>query len=648
MADNFLNSVKKRFAEVTSREVISLEQYLERCKTDPSVYANVYQRLLTAIGEPVVVDTKNDSRLSRIFNNRVIRRYPAFDEFYGIEDVIDRIVSFCKHAAQGLEEHKQILYLLGPVGSSKSSLAEKLKSLIQQVPVYVLADEKGNLSPVFDNPLNVFKYIDQAAQVCEHYNIPAHTIQSIPSPWAIERLKEYDGDVTKFKVVKIYPNALNQECVMKVEPGDENNQDISALVGKIDIRKLEEYPQNHPDAYSFSGGLCRGNRGIMEFVEMFKAPIKMLHPLLTATQEKNFNGTEAIPAMPFEGIILAHSNESEWAAFKNDKKHEAFIDRIVIIKVPYCLRVTEETNIYGKLLNSSSLSKAPCAPGTLDLLAQFSVMTRLIEPQNSNVYSKMRVYDGQNIRDTDPKAKPIQEYRDAAGINEGMEGISTRFAFKVLSKVFNFDKEEVAANPVHLMYVLENSIIAEQFDKERQDRYLGYLKGVLTDKYLEFVEKDIRKAFLESYGGLCQDTFNSYFHWADYWIRDEDYRDESTNVMLDRAELNAELEKIEKPAGISNPKEFRSEITNFVLRYKADHGGDFPSWTSYEKMRAVIEKKVLAATDELLPVISFAPKRSEEDQRKHAQFVETMVARGYTERQVRIIADWWQRMKKSS
>jgi DNA-formamidopyrimidine glycosylase len=211
MADNFLNSVKKRFAEVTSREVISLEQYLDRCKTDPSAYANVYQRLLTAIGEPVVVDTKNDSRLSRIFNNRVIRRYPAFDEFYGIEDVIDRIVSFCKHAAQGLEEHKQILYLLGPVGSSKSSLAEKLKSLIQQVPVYVLADEKGNLSPVFDNPLNVFKYIDQAAQVCEHYNIPAHTIQSIPSPWAIERLKEYDGDVTKFKVVKIYPNALNQE-----------------------------------------------------------------------------------------------------------------------------------------------------------------------------------------------------------------------------------------------------------------------------------------------------------------------------------------------------------------------------------------------------------------------------------------------------
>ena len=648
MADNFLKALKGRFAEVTSREELTLEQYLNLCKTDPSVYANVYQRLLTAIGQPEIVDTKSDSRLSRIFNNRVIRRYPAFAEFYGMEDVIEKIVSYFQHAAQGLEEHKQILYFLGPVGSAKSSLAEKLKELIQRVPVYVLADENGELSPVFDNPLNIFKYIGTAAEVCDHYGIPRHTIQSIPSPWAIERLREYGGDITRFKVVKIHPNSLNQECVMKVEPGDENNQDISALVGKIDIRKLEEYPQNHPDAYSYSGGLCRGNRGIMEFVEMFKAPIKMLHPLLTATQEKNFNGTEAIPAMPFEGVILAHSNESEWSAFKNDKKHEAFIDRIVIIKVPYCLRVSEEGEIYKKLLRSSSLTDAPCAPGTLDMLAQFSVMSRLVEPNNSNVFSKMRVYDGQNIKDTDPKAKPIQEYRDAAGINEGMEGISTRFAFKVLSKVFNFDKEEVAANPVHLMYVLEKAIIAEQFDKEREERYLGYLKGVLTDKYLEFVEKDIRRAFLESYGGMCQDTFNSYFHWADYWVRDEDYRDENTGVMLDRSTLNAELEKIEKPAGISNPKEFRAEVTNFVLRYRADHDGNFPSWTCYEKMRAVIEKKVLAATDELLPVISFVPKRSEEENKKHAQFVETMISHGYTERQIRLITEWWARLRHSS
>src|SRR5690606_18450983 len=166
----------------------------------------------------------------------------------------------------------------------------------------------------------------------------------------------------RFRVIKLYPSRLDQIAVSKTEPGDENNQDISALVGKVDIRKLEEFPQSDPDAYAFSGGLCRANQGIMEFVEMFKAPIKVLHPLLTATQEGNYNGTEGMGAIPFEGTVLAHSNESEWQAFRNNKNNEAFLDRVYIVKVPYCIRVTEEIKIYDKLLFNSSLSKAPCAP----------------------------------------------------------------------------------------------------------------------------------------------------------------------------------------------------------------------------------------------------------------------------------------------
>src|SRR3546814_7005622 len=88
---------------------------------------------------------------------------------------------------------------------------------------------------------------------------------------------------------------------------------------------------------------------------------------------------------------MAHSNESEWQNFKNNKNNEAFIDRIYVIKVPYCLRATEERQIYEKLVRGSELAKAPCAPGTLDMLARFSVLTRLREHENSNLYSKMRV-----------------------------------------------------------------------------------------------------------------------------------------------------------------------------------------------------------------------------------------------------------------
>src|SRR5690606_7902806 len=167
------------------------------------------------------------------------------------------------------------------------------------------------------------------------------------------------------------------------------------------------------------------------------------------TQEGNYNGTEAISSIPFEGIILAHSNEAEWQSFKHNKHNEAFLDRVYIVKVPYCLRVREEIKIYDKLIMNSSLRSAPCAPGTTKMMAEFSILSRLKEPENSSIFSKMKVYDGETLKDTDPKAKSYQEYRDFAGVDEGMTGLSTRFAFKILSKVFNFDITEIAANPVH-------------------------------------------------------------------------------------------------------------------------------------------------------------------------------------------------------
>jgi serine protein kinase len=387
---------------------------------------------------------------------------------------------------------------------------------------------------------------------------------------------------------------------------------------------------------------------LLEFVEMFKAPIKVLHPLLTATQESNYKGTEGFGAIPFEGIILAHSNESEWQAFKNNKNNEAFLDRIYIVKVPYCLRVSEEVMIYEKLLHNSSLSEAPCAPGTLKMMAQFAVLSRLKEPENSNVFSKMRVYDGENLKDVDPRAKSLQEYRDFAGVDEGMTGLSTRFAFKILSRVFNFDHGEVAANPVHLLYVLEQQVEREQFPPEVEQKYLSYLKEYLASRYVDFIGKEIQTAYLESYSEYGQNVFDRYVTYADMWIQDQEYRDPNTGEMLDRAALNEELEKIEKPAGISNPKDFRNEIVNFVLRARAANGGKNPVWTSYEKLRVVIEQKIFSSTEDLLPVISFNAKASSEEQKKHQDFINRMVAKGYTEKQVRLLAEWYLGARKAS
>ena len=646
LASDFLTRFSSGYESRRDLEM-SIDEFLEGCRKDPGYYASAAERLLSAIGEPEVTNTAKDQRLGRIFMNRTIRVYPAFAEFYGMEDTVERIVSYLRHAAQGLEERKQILYLLGPVGGGKSSLAERLKQLMEQRPIYALkfGDE---ISPVFESPLGLFDPATQGEELERDFGVPRRKLTGLMSPWCLKRLDEAGGDLRKFRVVKLTPSRLRQIAVAKTEPGDENNQDISSLVGKVDIRKLETLSQHDPDAYSYSGGLNRANQGLLEFVEMFKAPIKMLHPLLTATQESNYIGTENIGAIPFTGLVLAHSNEAEWNAFKANKNNEAFIDRISLIKVPYCLRVTEETQIYDKLIRGSELAASPCAPATLEMLARFTVMSRMRLHENSSLFSKMRVYDGESLRETDPKAKSLQEYKDAAGQDEGMDGVSTRFAFKILASTYNFDPTEIAADPVHLMYILEQAIRREQVGADTEKRYIEFIKAELAPRYAEFIGHEIQKAYLESYHDYGQNLFDRYVNHADAWIEDVDFKDPDTGQLLDRELLNQELTKVEKAAGIANPKDFRNEVVKFCLRARAHNSGKNPSWTSYEKIREVIEKRMFSQVEDLLPVISFGSKRDSETEKKHADFVERMVSRGYTERQVRRLVEWYMRVKQSA
>jgi serine protein kinase len=637
------------FSEIytsAAQEEISLQQYLLACREDRSMYASAPERMVEAIGEPNLVDTSKDERLGRIFSNRTVKVYPSFADFYGMEDTIERIAGYFRYASQGLEERKQILYLLGPVGGGKSSLAERLKKLMEQRPIYTL--KVGNqVSPVFESPLGLF-HPDRMGDLLEDkYGIARRRLNGLISPWAAKRLDELSGDISKFSVVKLTPSRLRQIGIAKTEPGDENNQDVSALVGKVDIRQLENFSQSDPDAYSYSGGLNRTTQGLLEFVEMFKAPIKVLHPLLTATQEGSYNGTENFGAFPYQGIIVAHSNESEWQQFKNNKNNEAFLDRILVVKVPYCLRITEERHIYEKLLRESELATSSCAPEVLDILSRFTVSTRLAEHDNSPLYTKMRAYDGENLKDVDPKAKSVQEYRDAAGVDEGMAGVSTRFAFKILSQTFNYDTEEVAADPVHLMYILEDAIKREQFPKETEAAYLEFIKSELAARYAEFIGHEIQKAYLESYSEYGQNLFDRYIAYADAWIEDQDYKDPDTGQILNRGVLDNELSQVEKPAGIANPKDFRNEVVKFTLRARARKDGRNPSWTSYEKLREVIEKRMFGQVEDLLPVISFGSKQDSVTEKRHNEFVQRMIERGYTQRQVRRLVDWYMRVNKA-
>ncbi|MDP1790163.1 MAG: PrkA family serine protein kinase, partial [Methylibium sp.] len=203
--------------ERSREEEFTLEEYLDICRREPVAYATAAERMLKAIGEPELVDTRNDPRMSRLFANKVIKRYPAFAEFYGMEDSIEQVVSYFRHAAQGLEEKKQILYLLGPVGGGKSSIGERLKHLMQEVPFYAI---KG--SPVNESPLGQFDMDEDGPILEKEYGIPRRYLNRVLSPWAVKRLDEYGGDIRQFRVVKRYPSILKQVGVAKTEPGDEN------------------------------------------------------------------------------------------------------------------------------------------------------------------------------------------------------------------------------------------------------------------------------------------------------------------------------------------------------------------------------------------------------------------------------------------
>src|SRR5258708_34123394 len=228
-----------------------------------------------------------------------------------------------------------------------------------------------------------------------------------------------------------------------------------------------------------------------------------------------------------------------------------------------------------------------------------------------------------------------------------MEGLSTRFAFKVLSNTFNYDTQEISADTVHLMYVLEHAIRREQFPEDQEKKFLTFIKEWLAPKYAELIGNEIQKAYLESYGDYGQNLFDRYVAYADAWIEDQDYKDADTGQLMNRELLNQELSKIEKPAGIANPKDFRNEVVKLALRARANNSGRNPSWTSYEKLCEVIERRMFSQVEDLLPVISFGSKKDSETEKKHTEFLTRMVSRGYTDRQVRRLVEWYMRVNKA-
>jgi len=437
-------------------------EYLERVKEDPSIPKLAHARLYDIITKPGLRDIleTSDEPTKKLYQDQPLKVYRFFeDEFFGIEKALAQIVRYFHAAALKGEESRQVLYLMGPVGSGKSSLIEKLhRTLEESEPFYAIAGCPMHEEPLHLIPRHLRKEFEKMLLV---------RIEGDLCPVCRFRL-EHDHS-SRYEEVPIITKRFSKRRrigIGVVPPVDPNNQDTSVLIGSEDISKLDQYSEGDPRVLDLNGALNVGNRGIVEFIEVFKNETEYLHAMITATQEK------VIPAPGRHGMvyvdtcIVAHSNEAEWQKFKADHTNEAILDRIVVIKVPYNLRLSEEVKIYEKILARSDF-KAHIAPHTLKVASMFAILTRLEPTAKCDLMTKLKLYHGEEVVEKGRAKKlEVQELRDEAK-REGMFGISTRFVMKALDNALSESPEGIT--PIHIREVMIRMIKESDFGGRYQE-----------------------------------------------------------------------------------------------------------------------------------------------------------------------------------
>lgn len=596
-------------------------EYLNIVKENPEISMLAHQRMFKLITEPGIETIKTDEnpRLRRIYGNDVVKKYKFFeDEFFGIDNTIMKIVRYFHSAAMAGEEARQVLYLVGPVGAGKSSLMEAIKRALEMSPpIYAI---KG--CPIREEPLHLVpKHLRK-----EFEEILNTKIEGDLCPVCRYRLKtEFNGEYERFPVQTVDFSIRSRKGIGVVPPVDPNNQDTSVLIGSVDISKIDLYPEDDPRVLSLNGAFNVGNRGIVEFIEVFKNETEYLHTMITATQEKSIPSPGKGSMIYFDGIILAHSNEAEWNKFKSDHTNEAILDRIVKIEVPYCLELNEENKIYEKILKKSKFS-AHIAPHTIKIASMFAILTRLAPSSKVDPVTKLKIYNGEEIVEKGMTRKvDIFELREETQ-REGMTGISTRFIMKSLDTTLS-ESEHNCINPISVMETLVKSVKELAIGEEEKEKYLRFIQDSIKKEYNRILEKEITKAFIHGYREQAESLFNNYLDHAEAFVNKTKIKDKNTGEELESDEKF--LRSIEEQIGITDTaaKGFRADVTAYMF-YVLRNGGKL-DFNSYEPLKEAIEKKLTLSVKELSRVITQAKVRDKEQSDKFDNMVEEMKKNGY-------------------
>src|ERR1700751_1048951 len=604
--------------------------YLEKVKEDPSNAKLAHARLYDVIIKPGVKDIQEseDPHVKRLYKDESIKLFNFFsDEFFGIEKTVSQIVRFFHSASLKGEESRQVLYLMGPVGSGKSSLVERIQRGLEQTgQIHAIEGCPMNEEPLHLVPRHLRREFEKMLGV---------HIEGDLCPVCRYRLKsEFNNRYEEFPVAARNFSKRNRVGVGVVPPVDPNNQDTSVLIGSEDISKLDMYSEGDPRVLELNGALNVGNRGMVEFIEVFKNETEYLHAMITATQEK------VIPAPGRHGMvyvdttIIAHSNEAEWQKFKADHTNEAILDRIVVVKVPYNLRLSEEVKIYQKIIRNSDF-RAHVAPHTLELASMFAILSRLEPTSKCDLMTKLKLYNGEEVVEKGRTKKiDVQELKEDAK-REGMSGISTRFIMKALDNALSDNVLGNCINPINVREAIISMTKEADLPDDTRKQYLEFLQDTLHKEYLELLEKEITRAFVYSYQEQAESLFQNYLDHAEAYVNKTRVRDRNTKEELPPDE--GFLKSIEEQIAIigSAADGFRQEVIAYL--WASTRRGEKVSYRSYEPLKEAIEKKLMTSVRDISRIITKARTRDEEQSEKYGAMVKNLLENGYCESCVDVV-----------
>lgn len=597
-------------------------EYLDLVKARPSLADLAHKRMYDMIVAQGVadLDLEADPRAKRLFGERSARVYGFFkDEFFGMERTLEKIVRYLHSAAMGGEEAKQVLYLMGPVGSGKSSLVERLKRGLEDTELVYTIDG----CPIQEDPLHL---------IPRHLRKPFEEMLGVRIEGDIcpicryRLLNEFDGKYENVPVKAIRISRRARRGIGVVPPVDPNNQDTSVLIGSEDISKLDRYSEGDPRVLELNGAFNVGNRGMVEFIEVFKNETEYLHTMITATQEKFVPAPGRHGTIYVDTVIVAHSNEAEWQKFKADHTNEAILDRIVVVKVPYNLRLTEEVKIYQRFLERSKFD-LKIAPHTLEVASMFAILSRLEPSAKCDPMTKLKIYNGEEVLEKGrPKKLTAQELREDTK-REGLFGISTRFIMKALDVALTANNGSI--HPISVRESLINMVKETDLPDDTKKTYLEFLQDTLHKAYLEMLEKDITKAFVFSFKGQAETLFQNYLDHAEAYVTKSKVKDTLTSEEMQPDE--GFLKSIEEQIAIIGPAAdgFRQEVIAYL--WSSMRRGESVTYSSYEPLKEAIEKKLMNSVRDISRIITKARTRDEEQRQKYDAMVENLLQQGYNE-----------------